>query len=618
MFVVTSRCETKCDTYARVFGSIGRPPTNDYVEATQFMIDVCDENIIAMYHITADDRVMGSVSGAKKLLRTVQNSKYTTRDEEEINRIYVSLLCPNSDKVIDPDSYVAQLVEASGGIIYTAAEEEEMEIQPVLFAAAAQTNARPPISSYRPPTRIQIVKENLVNILGEGNGREYKVLGSSGLVTITLDKALKKNALTDTDYDGLTDWNEVNADLIYRICVQCQNKDISSITKIKTSDLPTLADWKYYYKGSTDSAKDYVEQGYYQLLGKYVLPNCTNWQAAIDQLDSTRILPFYSNPVDADSDNDGIPDYCDLNKLRKGSILNDLDESCGTKNIDTFTVIKDFSIPQVVHQTPYNQINAYPLPKASNTTIFTYNYNSGAKIYVYGIIKTTDDYWIRIRHKGNGKMGYIRCDVIDFDVSKYFSRLDNISDDLFYCQTAGWWDDIDGNDGSSRCILAAVASASSINSGYKVLPYNVSTDCTAVTINGTSISRAIKDETDGTTEIKALDEYKQNNSIPSFVLYKFLSMEDALYAINSELNNNRSVVVKTTYHGEHWVTVTGTIDGTPALCFEDFVGIDPWYNGNNEKGFYNYDTNFAGVFKLNTNANQTFYRPYTIMTISFD
>ncbi len=253
--------------------------------------------------------------------------------------------------------------------------------------------------------------------VGEGNGCEYKVLGSSGLVTITLDKPLKKNALTDTDYDGLTNWNEVNTDLIYRICAQDPNKNISFLTKIKTSDLPTLTDRKDYYKGSTSSAKDYVERGYSQLLGKYI--GQYNVGSAKDKMNKTRTLPFYSNPVDADSDNDS----------------------------------------------------------------------------------------------------------------------------------------------------------------------------------------------------KALDEYKQNNSIPSFALYKFSSMEDALYAINNELNNNRSVVVKTTYHGEHCITVTGTIDGTPALCFEDFVGIDPWYNGN---GLYNSNPNFAGIFKLYTNANQTFYQPYTIMTISFD
>lgn len=41
----------------------------DFVEATQFMIDNCDENIIAMYHITADDRVMGGINKAKSLIR---------------------------------------------------------------------------------------------------------------------------------------------------------------------------------------------------------------------------------------------------------------------------------------------------------------------------------------------------------------------------------------------------------------------------------------------------------------------------------------------------------------------------------------------------------------------
>lgn len=117
----------------------------DYVEATQYIIDNCDENIIAMYHITADDRVMGSVSGAKKLLQTVQNSKYTNKDDEEINRIYISLLCPNSDKIIDSDSYVYELVEKSGGVIYTDATiDEELETETVeapMFLAASTTES---------------------------------------------------------------------------------------------------------------------------------------------------------------------------------------------------------------------------------------------------------------------------------------------------------------------------------------------------------------------------------------------------------------------------------------------------------------------------------------------
>lgn len=62
----------------------------DFVESTQIMIDTCDDKIVDMYHITADDRVMGIINDAKRLTQTVRNSKYTTADSEEIQRIYVS------------------------------------------------------------------------------------------------------------------------------------------------------------------------------------------------------------------------------------------------------------------------------------------------------------------------------------------------------------------------------------------------------------------------------------------------------------------------------------------------------------------------------------------------
>lgn len=155
----------------------------DYVEATQYIIDNCDENIIAMYHITADDRVMGSVSGAKKLLQTVQNSKYTNKDDEEINRIYVSLLCPNSDKVIDSDSYVYELVEKSGGVIYTDATiDEELETEtvevPVFLAASTAASAESSTINdeavIEEDTFADTVRDCIIGILGEGNSNESK------------------------------------------------------------------------------------------------------------------------------------------------------------------------------------------------------------------------------------------------------------------------------------------------------------------------------------------------------------------------------------------------------------------------------------------------------------
>lgn len=390
----------------------------DYVEATQFMIDTCDENIIAMYHITADDRVMGSVSDAKKLLQTVQNSKYTTRDEEEINRIYVSLLCPNSDKVIDPDSYAAQLVEVSGGVIYTAANFETETTQTVKKARAlsaanvAENDDEEPL--IKPGSFADTVRSNVTGILGDGNGNEYTIISSTGRTTIKLDKPLTKGATTDTDHDGLYDWDEVNTDLIIKILAERNHGDINLVMrkwKMSTQSLPSYGEIHEIYEDLF-----YVKDG----LGKWLSANATGGNP-YPRINSVKILPIFSNPVDADSDNDGIPDYCDLNKLCKGNGYYDLDIS--KSGIYTFTVTHDFSSPITLSQRKYNQINAYSLPKESSPISFMYSYNSQAKIHVHSIIKSSDGVWLRIMNDWNGKMAYVKWSWAKFD------------DDIFLHQT---------------------------------------------------------------------------------------------------------------------------------------------------------------------------------------
>ncbi len=381
----------------------------DYVEATQFMIDTCDENIIAMYHITADNRVMGSVSGAKKLLQTVQNSKYTTRDEEEINRIYVSLLCPNSDKVIDPDSYVAQLVEASGGILYTAAKEKEMEIQPVLFAASAQTSVYAADSESEEPliksgSFADTVRKSVTGILGEGSGCEYKVISSTGLTTIKLDKPLTKGSESDTDYDGLHDWDEVNTDLIIKRYAE-KHSDYNWLKNGKwqmpTSALPTFGELRHTY-----DELFYVQNG----LAKWLQDNDSSGNP-YNAVDGVNVLPIFSNPVDADSDNDGIPDFCDLNRLRKGDVFDDMNTTSHPRSEisnDTFTVVSEFSSPKIFKRQRYNQINVYSLPKQTNKMPYVYSYSSNENIHAYAVVKNTDGYWIKVMNKNNGKMGYVK------------------------------------------------------------------------------------------------------------------------------------------------------------------------------------------------------------------
>lgn len=262
----------------------------DFVEATQFMIDkidTCDQNIIAMYHITADERVMGSINAAKKLTQTVRNSKYTTADEEEMQRIHVSTICPNSDKPFNTDSYAYELAELSGGIAVTGYDNAETELQTAEVEAAEV-----PANSAESKTYTS-VKNNLTEILGEGNNGTYKIISSTGLTAIKLKAQLKAASKTDTDEDGIYDWDEVCIEAIEELK---ENK--ISDGKIKSGDLPSLLQVMSYYN---KNKKGYVCGGF----EKYMNANGGNPFSA---LNCTFILPINSDPTEVDSDGDGITD----------------------------------------------------------------------------------------------------------------------------------------------------------------------------------------------------------------------------------------------------------------------------------------------------------------------
>ena len=176
---------------------------------------------------------MGSVDSAKKLTQTVQNSKYTTTDNKEINRIHVSTLCPNSSKEFDSDSYAYKLAQLSGGIAVsnynTAPETEVQDItsETVNVLASKAKSSKTSVS----------VSTNLIQILGEGNNGTYKIISSTGLTTIKLEQPLTEGSKEDYDKDGLSDWKEVNTTLIYNMYVK-HNHSYTPV--IKSSYLPTL------------------------------------------------------------------------------------------------------------------------------------------------------------------------------------------------------------------------------------------------------------------------------------------------------------------------------------------------------------------------------------------
>ena len=178
----------------------------------------------------------------------------------------------------------------------------------------------------------------------------------------------------------------------------------------------------------------------------------------------------------------------------------------------------------------------------------------------------------------------------------------------FWCQTGGW-SNLAG-DGSSECMRTAMATMVSINSGYTVTPNDTGSAATSVTVNGVKINRNNNETTYDSI----------NGAKAGLTLYDIGSEDKLIDAINNELMNNRSVVVKTTKSGEHWVTVTGTKNGKPATSFDDFIGVDPWYNGGNKNnpstssGTGSDRSDYSGVITLSSVSGQNLHSQYRILT----
>lgn len=268
----------------------------DLVHASNYMIDLCDrsckaeeldKNIITMYHIANDDNIVGSVNDSKQLIRTVEESAYTDENDEQAYRINVSVICPNG--TAKENSYVRKLVDASKGIFYS---DSTSEVQVMTLNAAVNNNDRK-------TTKADTIKKNVIEICGYGNGTEFKVILSTGLVgDINLKARLCEGSLIDSDEDGLSDWDEVNIELVAKYAeINSQRLEkINGKYIIKTNNLPTIAQ----ILGS-DNWKAYTENVPYKLM-RYATA------AGVIDKDDWRILPINSDPTKADSDDDGFFD----------------------------------------------------------------------------------------------------------------------------------------------------------------------------------------------------------------------------------------------------------------------------------------------------------------------
>lgn len=412
----------------------------DFVEATQFMIDNCDENIIAMYHITADDRVMGGINKAKKLTQTVQNSTYTTDNGDEKPRIVVSTLCPNSDKAFDTDSYAYKLAALSGGIAVTGVdmvEETEMQVATVETVGYLSSGSKNSTSGT--------VTKSLKQVLGEGNEGVYNVISSAGWTTIKLNQPLTEGSDEDYDKDGLSDWDEVNTSLIYNMYVK-HNHSYTPI--IKASYLPTLADCNEYYKNS-DNQKVYVENGYEIFINKNAgMYYQGDKEKAYAELSKLKILPICSDPTKVDSDGDRFWDCID-NNLSKTYIyeINDPQPLCRNK-IDKYTIERIRTLHPKAQKT-FLEFILVGQGKLSDVTIRITDYyrtvEEQNKLYAQGRTSSGDVVtWVKGGYSYHNYGLAIDIAFIDRDENvsydtTYYNMLENVYSD-YNLEWGGEWD----------------------------------------------------------------------------------------------------------------------------------------------------------------------------------
>ena len=138
------------------------------------------------------------------------------------------------------------------------------------------------------------------HIFGDGDLQNtYTILSSTKLEPIILKAPLEEGTDTDTDEDGLTDWNEVNTDLIFKL--------IDSRTlKINFRDLPTFGKIKEKYSGLF-----YVKEG----LDRYFTNTDKQTEQLEGELYNVHVIPILSDPTRPDGDGDGLDDCLDNEKL---------------------------------------------------------------------------------------------------------------------------------------------------------------------------------------------------------------------------------------------------------------------------------------------------------------
>ena len=276
------------------------------------------------------------------------------------------------------------------------------------------------------------IYKNLTTILGEGNvWKLYNVISSVGLTEIKLDTPLRSKLgnnqyqhqkETDTDNDGLSDWNEVDIGRIEEYIIYTESKDddkrFYETGVLYTRDLPTFSycindiTKKYNFDWTVN---DLMHSRYYSG------PN-------------TKILPITSNPIDPDSDNDGIIDFDDNNELnnkdrsfKEGHDINNASAKsfvvlCNLESVGTVTNSNFYSYPdgQSINVSECTEVNITSIVMKSNAKDDDTN---KASDYKYRYYSNGCDYWVKCYC--DNKFVYIKFGDIESSISdSYLTNYD--------------------------------------------------------------------------------------------------------------------------------------------------------------------------------------------------
>ncbi len=239
---------------------------------------------------------------------------------------------------------------------------------------------------------------------------------------------------SDTDSDGLYDWDEVNTEAIYTVKENLPeneggDKELRKKPYLLMDDMPTINQCRTYY------GKDflYVESGFERFKDEHNADKMTVVELE-EFLNSYHITPIWSCPVDADGDNDGVIDLYDKKRLDRYSVeLNEKGEAEGKDTI--FTVLDVFNNKSTKIMT---DSHLYVFPKIG-VSYDDLNLNASTSIQYHAVIFSQGQFWIKAKYEG--KFGYILADCVGINPSESYLYSETTFEQLLEDYPAGsFWD----------------------------------------------------------------------------------------------------------------------------------------------------------------------------------